>query len=280
MIIDTHVHYTQSATPDRPYLHPRGSVWPISVDDLLVQSGACAVNQVVQVTASCMGYDNRYSFEGAYSRPDEVFGVVGRLDPFGPDLQARIERFMEQPKAIGIRQTLHHDWASHWLQEGRLDLFFSEAEKLNIPVFIYAPDQAEQLIGVAQRYPGMRLVVDHTCLQHKAQSIQGVFAHWPNVIKLAQLPNVWMKVSYFPEAAAQFEQYPFLTSQQRFQELYESIGAQRMVWGSNFTPLTELCSYANALNFMKVECKFLSPLDRLAVLGGNFSRDFKPSRVY
>jgi len=231
----------------------------------------------VQVTASCMGYDNRYSFEGAQSRSKEVFGVVGRFDPFGPELKERIESFVKQPKAIGIRHTLHHDWARHWLKEGRLDLFFSEAEKQDVPVFIYAPDQADQLIGVAQRYPGMRLVVDHTCLQHKAESIDEVFACWPSVMKLAQLPNVWMKVSYFPEAAARFEQYPFPTSQQRFKELYESTGAQRMVWGSNFTPLTELCSYENALNFIKLECKFMDPLDKIKVLGDNFSRYFPPA---
>lgn len=277
MIIDTHVHYTQPETPDRPYLYPAGSVWPIGVDELVAQARACGTHQVVQVTASCMGYDNRYAFEGALARPDAVFGVVGRFDPFMPELKARLQRFMQQPRVIGVRHTLHHDWAAGWLAEGTLDPFFAIAQELDVPVFIYAPDQAEPLLAAARRFPAMRLVVDHTCLQHKAKSIDGVFAQWPSVLALARLPNVWMKVSYFPEAAAQFEDYPFPGSQVRFRELYDAVGAQRMVWGSNFTPLTHLCSYANALGFMRDACAFLSPADRDAILGGNFARDFRPA---
>jgi predicted TIM-barrel fold metal-dependent hydrolase len=279
MIIDTHVHYTEPASSDRPYLYPAGSVWPISEDDLIHQTRACGVSMIVQVTPSCMGYDNRYSFEGATKRPDTVLGVVGRLDPFKASLQDRLEQFMQQPKAIGIRHTLHHDWAADWLADGKLDPFFMVAQKLNVPVFIYVPDQAQQLLSVAEHYPGIRFVVDHTCLQHKAKSIEGVFEHWPSVMKLGQLSNVWLKVSYFPEAAAQFESYPFPTSQARFQELYETVGAQRMVWGSNLTPVTLLCSYANALKFINEECQFLSPADRADILGANFLREFKPAGV-
>jgi L-fuconolactonase len=277
MIIDTHVHYTEPETAARPYLYPAGSVWPIGVDDLVAQVRTSGVSQVVQVTASCMGYDNRYAFEGARARPDAVFGVVGRFDPFAPDLKERLAEFMRQPGVIGVRHTLHHEWARNWLAEGKLDPFFAVAQELNVPAFIYAPDQAAQLLSAATRHPGLRFMVDHTCLQHTAKSIEGVFAQWPDVLALARLSNVWMKVSYFPEAAAQFESYPFPSSQARFRELYESVGAQRMVWGSNFTPLTHLCSYEKALAFMTDECAFLGDADRAAILGGNFRRDFRPA---
>jgi predicted TIM-barrel fold metal-dependent hydrolase len=231
---------------------------------------------VVQVTASCMGYDNLYAFEGAWARPDAVFGVVGRFDPFKPALKDRLEAFIRQPGAIGVRHTLHHDWAQDWLGQGTLDPFFSAAEELDVPVFIYAPDQPAQLLATAGRFPGLRVVADHTCLQHTADTIEGVFKHWQDVIALARLPNVWMKVSYFPEAVAKFEGYPFPTSQLRFQQLYDAVGADRMVWGSNFTPLTHLCTYDDAVKLMSEACQFLTAEDRQAILGLNFMRDFAP----
>lgn len=279
MIIDTHVHYTQPETPERPYLHPAGDVWPISVDELVAEVRASGVNRVVQVTASCMGYDNRYAFEGARARPDAVFGVVGRFDPFAPDLAARLREFMRQPKVIGVRHTLHHAWAADWLAQRKLDPFLEAAQAQDVPVFLYAPDQVAPLLATVLRFPDLRFVVDHTCLQHKAASIDGVFAQWPELIDLARRSNVWMKVSYFPEAAAQFEAYPFPTSQARLRELYEAAGPQRLVWGSNFTPLTRRCSYANAVRFVTEACTFIGAEDRAAILGGNFARYFSPQAL-
>jgi predicted TIM-barrel fold metal-dependent hydrolase len=277
MIIDTHVHYTEPASAQRPHAFALGSVVPIDVTSLLDQAQAAGVDQVVQVTASCMGTDNRYAFEGALAHPDKVFGVVGRFDPFGPDLHERLRQFMCQPRVIGVRQTLHHDWAANWLAERRLDDFLAASQQQNVPVFLYAPDQTESLIATARRFPDLRLVVDHTALQHTAASIDGVFAQWRQVIELGRLPNVWLKVSYFPEAAARFEPFPFPTAQQRFRELHEAVGSARMMWGSNFTPLIHLCSWADALRFVRDECAFLGEAERNAILGGNFARDFQPS---
>lgn len=274
MIIDTHVHYTEPESAARPYLWPAGSVFPISAESLLERAAALGVQQVVQVTPSCMGWDNRYSFEGALAHPGRVFGVVGRFDPFADGLPERLAQFMQQPKVIGVRHTLHHDWAADWLATKRLDPFLAEAERQDVPVFLYAPDQTADLLDTVRRYPAVRFVIDHTALQHTGDSIEQVFAQWPAVMQLGALPNVWLKVSYFPEAAARFEPYPFPSARQRFQRLYEAIGAGRMVWGSNFTPVDHLSSWGDAVRFVREECAFLTPADRAAILGRNFAQAF------
>ena len=74
------------------------------------------------------------------------------------------------------------------------------------------------------------------------------------MIVLAGEPNVWMKVSYFPEAAGFSEKYPFPWAKERFRELFERVGSQRMVWGSNYPPVLTACSYNQALAFVRDEC--------------------------
>jgi predicted TIM-barrel fold metal-dependent hydrolase len=279
MIIDTHVHYTEPSSAARPYAIPPGSVEPVSVDELVDTAKSLGIDRVVQVTASCMGHDNAYAFEGAQARPDGVFGVVGRFDPFAPDLPRRLAAFMAQPRVIGVRHTLHHAWTAAWLAHRALDPFFAEAQRLDVPVFLYAPDQVDDLIATARRFPDLRLVVDHTALQHTGASLDDVYAQWDRVIALGKLPNVWLKVSYFPEAAARFERFPFPGSQARFKALHEAVGARRMVWGSNFPPLRHLSTWGDALAFVRDHCPFLGEDDRAAILGRNFERDFAPRIV-
>ena len=277
MIVDTHVHYTQPPSTDRPHGLPLGAVVPMTVEEVVAQAKNVGIDQVVQVTASALGNDNRYSFEGHAARPDAVAGVIGRFDAFAPDLRDRLGAFMGQPGAVGVRFTLHHDWAADWLATGRLAPLFAAAQDLGAPVFLYAPDQAPQLARVARDHPALRLVVDHTALRHGAgRGVSDNFVRWHEVIALARLPNVWMKVSYFPEAAAESEPWPYSTARQRFRELYEAVGAGRMLWGSNFPVVAHLCGYRQALEFVREACDFLPAADRAAILGNNFVRHFLP----
>ena len=45
-----------------------------------------------------------------------------------------------------------------------------------------------------------------------------------------------------------------------------------MLWGSNFPVVTHLCSYRQALDFIRLGCDFLGEADRAAILGGNARR--------
>ena len=277
MIVDTHVHYTQPASAERPHSLPLGAVQQMTVDEVVAQARQAGIDRVVQVTPSALGDDNRYSFEGHARRLDAVCGVIGRFDAFAPGLHDRLRAFMAQPGAIGVRFTLHHDWTAGWLATGRLAPLFAAAQEIGAPVFLYAPDQAPELARVAREHPRLRLVVDHTALRHgQGRSVTDIFARWQEVIALARLPNVWMKVSYFPEAAAESETWPYPTARERFRELYDAVGAGRMVWGSNFPVVAHLCSYRQALDFVREACDFLPAADRAAILGDNFMRHFMP----
>jgi predicted TIM-barrel fold metal-dependent hydrolase len=250
----------------------------MTAEALIAAARAAGIDRVVQVTPSPLGYDNRYSFEGAQQHPHAVAGVIGRFDAFAPHLAERLRKFMRQPAAVGVRFTLHHDWAAGWLHAGKLDALFAAAQQQGVPVFLYAPDQCEQLDRVALQFPELKLVVDHTALRHgPGRNIDTNFAQWPQVIALARRPNVWMKVSYFPEAVAEYEPYPFPTAQRRFSELFEAVGPDRMMWGSNFPVVSHLCPYEQALDFVRSACEFLGAADRDAILGGNFMRAFAPA---
>jgi predicted TIM-barrel fold metal-dependent hydrolase len=270
MIIDTHVHYWERSTPARPHAAD-GIIWgdELLAEDLFAEATAAGVDRIVQVTASLMGYDNRYSIEAAKKYPDKVVGVFARFDPLAPDVAGRLKELMAQDRMIGIRLTLHQPPYDRWFRDNMVHDFLKAAQDQKVPVEIFAPFQTEEITKVALAYPGIQFLIDHMTIRIMKEYPDRFFK-WQEVLRLGELPNIWMKVSYFPEAAVGNESYPFVHSQQRFKQLYEHIGAGKMVWGSNFPPVKRACSYKQSVDFIKDECAFLTPADKAAIFGQNF----------
>ncbi len=275
MIIDTHVHYWERSTPERPHA-PDGIIWgeELLAEDLFKEAAAAGVDKIVQVTASLMGYDNRYSIEAARKHPDKVVGVFARFDPLQPDVAEKLKELMAQDRMMGVRLTLHQPPYDRWFRDHMVDDFLKAAEQQRVPLEIFAPFQTAEIREVAETYPGLQLLIDHTAIRIMKE-FPDRFFHWPEVLRLGELPNIWMKVSYFPEAAVGSETYPYPKSQEHFRQLYEHIGADRMVWGSNFPPVMRSCSYKQSLDFIKDECQFLSLAEKDAILGPNFLKYVK-----
>lgn len=285
MIVDTHTHYSEPHSAERPYDPALIANDPwltvskrLAVEDLVAAASQAGVDKVIQVTNTKMGYDNRYSLEGAARYPERILGVIGRFDPFAPEMENRLRAYIAQPYMLGIRFTLLAERNKSWLKDRTLDRFFAAAQKLDVAVAIYAPYQIAEMQETARRFPGIRFLIDHMGQENgpPPRASDEIFANWADVLKFASEPNVWMKVSFFPEAAYFSERYPFPAAQKRFRELYECVGASRLIWGSNFPPVKNVgaCTYQEALDFVRVHCDFLSAVDRDAILGGNFLARF------
>lgn len=284
MIVDAHTHYSQPHSDERPYDQEMVAANPnirftkvVSVEEMIAKMPVLGLDRIVQVTQSKMGYDNRYAIEGALRYPDKILGVIGRFDPMAPDLESRLRKYYSNPVMLGVRFTLFTPTQRAWLRDGGLDPFLGAAEKLNVPVQIYAPDQLKESLAAARRFPGVRFLFDHMGIDNAhLRPHEETFADWAELIELAREPNIWMKVSYFAEASQASEKYPFPRAQQRFRELYEGAGASRMIWGSNFPPVESVkaCTHLETINFIRDHCDFLSAVDRAAILGKNFLDQF------
>jgi L-fuconolactonase len=266
VILDTHLHYWEADTPERPH-DPQGANIgpPVPVEDLLVTTAAAGVERVIQVTPSCMGYDNRYALEGAARFPERIHGVFGRLDPAAPDIEQQLDEWHANPLTLGIRLTLFpggREWDANPVWEP----FWRGCAERGIPVAVYAPLQVSGLAGVAAAHPTLTLLVDHCALSHDPASLD----QFDQVLDLERLPNVYLKVSYFPEATG--EEYPFPRGQRMMREVYERFGADRLMWGSNYPPVLTVCSYEDALRFITEACDFLEPEHRAKILGGTARR--------
>jgi len=270
-VVDTHLHYWQwprdEASRAAAGSLARHSSAPVedelSYTEVAATMGEAGVDHAIQVTRTLSGYDNGYSLEGAAELP-QAFRVCGRFDPGGGDMGRRLREFVADPAMVAIR-LFWYSADDGWLADGSLDGFWPAAESVDVPVCVFAPRNLAPLRDVAARFPGLRLVVDHLGAD-LFSPVGDRFRHWDDVAALAKFDNVHLKVSALPEATG--EQFPFPAAQERIREVYERFGPDRLMWGSNYPLTRRVCTYAEALDLIRVACDFFTPEDRAKVLGG------------
>jgi L-fuconolactonase len=270
MVIDSHLHFYESPRHDSTFSPVRDH---LSFDDVRAQARAIGIDRIVQVTPAAVGYDNGYSFAIAAERPDDVLGVIARLDPTAADIDEQVQELMRRPQMLALRLTLIEKHSELWLAERTLDPFFAMAQERGVPIELFAPFRVSEMHETVRRFPGIRWLIDHMGLRYyEGKDNRGAFRQWNELLDLAAEPNAWIKCSYFPEAAKDIEDYPYPIARAHLRRLCDHAGTERLVWGSNFPNVRRACTYAQALDFVRVECDFLSGAERDALLGGNFLR--------
>lgn len=97
------------------------------------------------------------------------------------------------------------------------------------------------------------------------------------VVQTVQRHHVYVEICYAITHGI-WEEYPFPRTNEMVRELYYRLGPQKLVWGSDFPNVERLCTYAQSLNHVKNHCPFIAPTDMEAILGGNLSQLFAPTR--
>jgi L-fuconolactonase len=270
MIIDSHLHFYEAPLHDSAFSPVRDH---LSFDEVRAEARKVGVDRFVQVTPAAVGYDNTYSFAIAERQPEQVFGVIARLDPMHPAIEEQLHDAMHRPQMLALRLTLIEKHSESWLESRTLDDLFGFAQELDVPLELFAPFRVKAMHDTVRRFPGVRWLIDHMGLRYyEGKDNSGAFRQWDELLDLAEEPNAWIKCSYFPEAAKDLESYPYPIAREHLRRLHDRVGADRLVWGSNFPNVRRACTYQQALDLIRVECDFLNDSERTGLLGDNFQR--------
>ena len=265
MIIDSQVHIWGPETTDKPYMKEDASnphrATPIRCEELLEVMDANGVQRTVCVPPTWEGYSNEESLRAARLRPDR-FAVMGRIAVYKPESRTLLAGWKKQPGMLGIRIAFHQGRSKLWLEDGTADWLWDEAERYNVPIMAFAPDAVPKLGEVAERHPGLRLIVDHMGLSSalRGKSLEPAVT---DLLKLARFGNLAVKVSALPCYVD--EPYPFPTLHPLIHRVVDAFGPQRSFWGTDLSHLT--CPYKQCLTLFTEELKFLSESDKEWIMG-------------
>ena len=261
LIVDAQVHIWATDSPERPwpsighsYAHRET---PLGKDELLREMDAAGVDRVVIVPPSWEGDRNDLALEAARLHPDR-FAVMGRL-PLQPANPAALAGWQRQPGMLGIRLTAGRGGA--FLTDGSAEWLWDGAQQHGVPIMISCSGLLREVDGIAECYPGLRLVIDHLALR-RAQD-DAAYADMPLLLSLAKRPNVAAKASATPSSSSQ--PYPYRNIHGYLRQVLDAFGPQRMFWGTDLTRLP--CSYLQAVTMFTEELPFLSASDKEWVMG-------------
>jgi L-fuconolactonase len=265
IIIDSQVHIWAPETAEKPYARgdasPPHRPVPLGHEELLREMDGSGVARCVLVPPTWEADRNDTSLEAARLHPDR-FRVMGRLPLNKPESRERMPTWKSQPYMLGIRVAFNAGNTRKWLEDGTADWFWDAAERYNVPVMAFAPRNVPKLQEIAERHPGLRMIIDHMGLNSnlRGKSLELAVA---NTLKFARLPNAAVKVSALPCYVD--EPYPFPSLHPLVRRVVDAFGAQRCFWGTDLSHLP--CPYKQVVTLFTDQMNCLSTSELEWVMG-------------
>ena len=203
-------------------------------------------------------------------RSPSILGVVGWVDLRSPQRRAQIERFVRNPKLVGIRHIVQSEPDNRFLLQPEFlrGVALLDEFELAYDILIY-PRHLPVALEFVERFPRQRFVLDHLA---KPAIKSGEISGWANGLRrLAAFPNVFCKLSgLVTEADWQHWKPEQITPY--LDVAFESFGAERLMIGSDWPVCLVAASYARAVEVVRSYLSRFEPAVRDAVLGGNAQR--------
>ena len=236
-IVDTHCHVS-------PY-------WYEPVESLLYHMDQNEVAHAVLI--QYMGqYNNAYQAECVQRFPGRFASVV-LVDAAQPDALQELER-LAAAGAQGVR--LRADTRSPGADPLAI---WRKAEALGLPVSCGGQNVdfiSDEFVELVQAVPKLAIIVEHLGSINKPDGAGPPYELRRKVFDLARFPNVYIKVHGLGEFCARTtpvaEPFPFETETLPILEMvYESFGPGRIMWGSDYPPVSGREGYRNSLQFTR-----------------------------
>ena len=265
LVADAQIHLWGADTPARPW--PPGGAQrahqphAVGKDQALAAMKDAGVDRAVIVPPSWEGERNDLALEAARLHLDR-FAVMGRLALEKSESRALVDSWKRQPGMLGMRFTFTTAEQWPWLTDGTADWLWPAVERAGIPLMMSVSGRLPAVDRIAERHPGLKLVIDHLGIRSGAKG-EEAFAGLPQLCTLARRPNVAVKASALP--CHSIEPYPFRDVHAHIRRVYDAFGPRRTFWGTDWTRLP--CPWRQAVTLFTEELPWLSTSDKEWIMG-------------
>ena len=249
-IVDTHCH--------------AGVNWFEPVELLMTQMNLNGVDKgaLIQHRGT---YDNGYLFECTERFPGR-FAVVAIVDTASESAESDLERWTARG-ACGVRlapleRSPGSDPLAIWRKASELGLLVSSLGSVEE----FAAAEFENAVA---SFPDMPIIIEH--LAGGGGDAQPPYSTYKKALALSKYPNTYIKVPGLGEvserSAALGRTFSFEYTPPLYEMALDSFGPRRMMWGSDYPPVSGREGYRNALEGVKRHPAFRDP-DTLAWILG------------
>lgn len=271
MIVDTHVHVWEIDPPKYP-VGPTAPSWnsypdePGTADELLSEMDAHDVDWTVLVQTSWSTWDNGYIADSVERFPDRFIGH-GLIDPEAPNNAEQVRYWIKERGLVGFRfHPMYYPDEKILLTPQNGPMWEEIAALDAIIQFHLRAEFADQVAIIAQRYPHLKLILDHMGYPQVGDEETA----FQPIVELARYDNVYLKLS---DVAGRSQQaFPYADVHPFIEKLLSVFGAERTVWGTGYPghhrQKHNWPSLAQELQLIREGLPFLTDNDQERILGG------------
>ncbi len=257
LIVDAQVHIWGSGTPLPP--HRPTSVF--SKDELLAEMDAADVDAAVIHPPGWDPGSSELALEAASQHPARL-AILGKFPLDRPESRGLITGWKRQPGMLGLRFVFLQPHQKPWPTDGTIDWLWPAAERAGVPIALLAADFLPVVARVAERHPGLKLIIDHLGRPQRTKD-EAAWANLPELLTLAKHPNVAVKATGAPSYSS--EPYPYRNIHPHLRRLHDAFGPERLFWGTDITRMP--CTWRQCVTLFTEELPWLSARDKELIMG-------------
>jgi L-fuconolactonase len=259
LLIDSHVHVWKHdpAFPFAQGAHPPAE--DASPETLLNLMQANHVARTVIIQVSHYRWDNSYLASVLKKYPKKFHGVC-RINPGDPAAPDQLSQLTQDHGFHGVRLSPASTPDGDWIRGPLMPPLWRRCTDLEVPMTILTPvTRLPDLIPLIEQNPTLNVVIDHMadCPLDNREQLQLLLA-------LARYPKVYVKISHMWSLSNQ--PYPYPDAAAQVKRLYDTFGAKRLMWGTDWPISLKQLPYAQAVALYRDHLDFLSPQDHDQIL--------------
>ncbi|MEV0825374.1 amidohydrolase family protein [Nonomuraea rubra] len=275
-VVDAHQHFWNLETGSYPWLTPEsGPIFrTFEPEELIPQLAAAGVDRTVLVQ-SMDSYADTDAMLAQADAHDFVGAVVGWVPLLRPEEAGQaLERYLRHARFAGVRHLIHDEPDPDWLLREPVIEGLGLLAAAGVPFDVVAvlPRHLEHVPVLAERVPGLRMVIDHLA---KPPIRDKGWEPWASLLaRAAECPGVYAKVSGL-NTAADAATWTGEDLRPYVEHALELFGPGRLMFGSDWPVATLAGDYAKVWRETQVALSGLGDAERAMVLGGTAAHFYR-----
>jgi predicted TIM-barrel fold metal-dependent hydrolase len=271
-VIDAQVHAYERDHPGRPWVGRLQGPPSVTGDEMVAAMDDAGVDRAVLVSPWTMyRTDASYACEVYSSHPDR-FRLVKPVNPRDGGAAEEVSAWADTPGAVAVRLMAGFT-ESFRADDPGVAAVVAAAARERLPVCVFCDGRPAIMGELAHLHPDAQFVLDHLGLHQELDPPppEQPFAGLPDVLALAEYPNIALKVT--GACTLSHRPFPFDDLWEPLGRLIDGFGVERCMWGTDWTRAVDFVGYRASVDAFRDHFP-LSPTDRAALMSGTAERIF------
>jgi predicted TIM-barrel fold metal-dependent hydrolase len=257
-LIESHIHLF-AGDPRFPYNSASYPPKPEPVEEYVKFAQEAHIDHAVIVHPEPYQDDHRYlEYSFAHEPSPGFFKGTCLFDPIDPETPTRMQALVRRNPGRIVALRIHETHAAgtpsttkglirdRYLKDPQMAVTWRAAHELGLAIQIHCiPHYAIAIGELASRFQDTPVILDHL-----ARPGEGTPEEHDQVLKLAQIPRVYMKYTRTGVASASKQPFPHEDAKPLVRRVYQAFGADKMILGELGGNMAEFQQAIQLFDFM------------------------------